>query len=62
MRVYLDHNATTPLRAEARTAMIAAMDLPGNPSWSMLRAVRPRLWLNARGCRWRGLWVVIRSM
>ena len=32
MRVYLDHNATTPLRAEARAAMIAAMDLPGNPS------------------------------
>ncbi|UOA31726.1 Cysteine desulfurase NifS [Sulfitobacter sp. DSM 110093] len=32
MRAYLDHNATTPLRAEARVAMIAAMDLPGNPS------------------------------
>ncbi|MEP3688130.1 MAG: aminotransferase class V-fold PLP-dependent enzyme [Sulfitobacter dubius] len=32
MRAYLDHNATTPLRAEARAAMIAAMDLPGNPS------------------------------
>ncbi|MDE4132199.1 cysteine desulfurase family protein [Phaeobacter sp. QD34_3] len=31
-RVYLDHNATTPLRAEAREAMIAAMDLCGNPS------------------------------
>tara|TARA_R110002051_G_scaffold291227_1_gene355161 strand:+ start:537 stop:1580 length:1044 start_codon:yes stop_codon:yes gene_type:complete len=31
-RVYLDHNATTPLRAEARAAMIAAMDLVGNPS------------------------------
>ena len=31
-RVYLDHNATTPLRAEARVAMIAAMDLVGNPS------------------------------
>ncbi|MEM9578350.1 MAG: aminotransferase class V-fold PLP-dependent enzyme [Pseudomonadota bacterium] len=31
-RVYLDHNATTPLRAEARDAMIAAMDLVGNPS------------------------------
>ncbi|WP_171129546.1 MULTISPECIES: cysteine desulfurase family protein [unclassified Ruegeria] len=31
-RVYLDHNATTPLRAEARTAMIAAMELCGNPS------------------------------
>ena len=31
-RVYLDHNATTPLRAEARAAMIAAMDIVGNPS------------------------------
>ncbi|QBY00407.1 cysteine desulfurase [Rhodophyticola sp. CCM32] len=31
-RVYLDHNATMPLRAEARDAMIAAMDLVGNPS------------------------------
>lgn len=32
MRVYLDHNATTPLREEARTAMLAAMDVVGNPS------------------------------
>ena len=31
-RVYLDHNATSPLRAEAREAMIAAMDIVGNPS------------------------------
>jgi len=31
-RVYLDHNATTPLRAAARDAMIAAMDVVGNPS------------------------------
>ena len=31
-RVYLDWNATTPLRPEARAAMIAAMDLGGNPS------------------------------
>ena len=31
-RVYLDWNATTPLRPEARAAMIAAMDLVGNPS------------------------------
>ena len=31
-RVYLDHNATTPLRAEARAAMHAAMDVIGNPS------------------------------
>ena len=31
-RVYLDHNATAPLRPEARAAMIAAMDAVGNPS------------------------------
>lgn len=31
MRVYLDHNATTPLRPEARAAMMAAMDA-ANPS------------------------------
>ena len=32
MRSYLDHNATTPLRAEARDAMMQAMDVVGNPS------------------------------
>ncbi|KIN65068.1 Cysteine desulfurase [Sulfitobacter noctilucicola] len=32
MRAYLDHNATTPLRAEARAAMHSAMDVAGNPS------------------------------
>lgn len=32
LRTYLDWNATTPLRAEARAAMIAAMDVVGNPS------------------------------
>ena len=31
-RTYLDWNATTPLRSEARAAMIAAMDVVGNPS------------------------------
>jgi cysteine desulfurase len=31
-RVYLDHNATAPLRLEARDAMIGAMDAIGNPS------------------------------
>lgn len=31
-RVYLDWNATTPLRPEARAAMAAAFDLCGNPS------------------------------
>ncbi|MBU6462548.1 MAG: cysteine desulfurase [Bradyrhizobium sp.] len=31
-RVYLDWNATAPLRSEARAAMAAALDLSGNPS------------------------------
>jgi cysteine desulfurase len=31
-RVYLDHNATAPIRPEAVAAMAEAMALPGNPS------------------------------
>ena len=31
-RIYLDWNATAPLRPQARAAMVAAMDLVGNPS------------------------------
>jgi cysteine desulfurase len=31
-RTYLDHNATTPLRAEARVAMVSALDLCGSAS------------------------------
>jgi cysteine desulfurase len=31
-RVYLDWNATSPLREEARAAVLAALDLVGNPS------------------------------
>jgi len=31
-RTYLDWNATAPLRPEAREAMVAALDLVGNPS------------------------------
>ncbi len=31
-RVYLDHNASSPLRPEAREAMLAAMETCGNPS------------------------------
>lgn len=31
-RAYLDHNATSPLRPEAREAMLAALDLGGNAS------------------------------
>lgn len=32
MRVYLDHNATAPLRPEAKAAMSEAMEIVGNPS------------------------------
>ena len=32
MRAYLDHNATSPARPEARAAAVAAMVLAGNPS------------------------------
>jgi cysteine desulfurase len=32
MRIYLDHNATSPLRQAARTAMHAALELHGNAS------------------------------
>ncbi|MGL4488845.1 MAG: aminotransferase class V-fold PLP-dependent enzyme, partial [Rhizobiaceae bacterium] len=32
MRVYLDHNATSPLRPVVKAAMMAAMDVHGNPS------------------------------
>ena len=32
MRIYLDHNSTTPLRNEAKQAMIDAMTVVGNPS------------------------------
>ena len=32
MRAYFDHNATAPIRPQARDAMIAAMDVLGNPS------------------------------
>ncbi len=32
MRAYLDYNATAPLRPQAREAVLAALDLIGNPS------------------------------
>jgi cysteine desulfurase len=32
MAVYLDHNATAPIRPEAREAAICALDIGGNPS------------------------------
>src|SRR6202142_1294326 len=44
-RVYLDWNATTPLRAEAREAMAAAWDLPGNPSSVHAEGRLARRWI-----------------
>ena len=31
-RIYLDWNATAPLRSEARAAALAAFEINGNPS------------------------------
>src|ERR1700729_217577 len=44
-RVYLDWNATTPLRPEAREAMAAAWDLPGNPSSVHAEGRQARRWI-----------------
>jgi len=44
-RVYLDWNATTPLRPEAREAMAAARDLPGNPSSVHAEGRQARRWI-----------------
>jgi cysteine desulfurase len=42
MRVYLDHNASAPLRPESREAMRAALDLVGNPSSAHREGARGR--------------------
>jgi len=44
-RVYLDWNATTPLRSEARTAMAAALELCGNPSSVHAEGREARKWI-----------------
>lgn len=51
MRAYLDHNATTPLGPGVRDAIVAALDVVGNPSsvHGFGRAAR-RLVEDARGC------------
>src|SRR6202451_498095 len=41
-RVYLDWNATTPLRHEARKAMAATWDMLGNPSSVHAEGRQPR--------------------
>ena len=42
MRVYLDHNASAPLRAEAREAMREVLDAAGNPSSAHREGARAR--------------------
>jgi len=44
-RVYFDWNATTPLRDEARRAMTAALDLPGNASSVHAEGRQARKWI-----------------
>jgi len=44
-RTYLDWNATAPLRREARAAMIAALDVVGNPSSPHAEGRRARAFL-----------------
>jgi cysteine desulfurase len=44
-RVYLDWNATTPLRAEARQTMSDALDLPGNASSVHSEGREARKWI-----------------
>ena len=44
-RVYLDWNATTPLREEARRAMLGALDLPGNASSVHAEGREARKWI-----------------
>ncbi len=46
-RVYLDWNATTPLRDEARRAMLGALDLPGNASSVHAEGREARRWIEA---------------
>jgi len=46
-RVYLDWNATTPLRPEAREAMTAAWDVSGNPSSVHAEGRQARKWVEA---------------
>ena len=44
-RVYLDWNATTPLRDEARRAITSALDLPGNASSVHAEGREARKWI-----------------
>ncbi len=53
-RVYLDWNATTPLRPEARAAMAAAWELNGNPSSVHAEGREARRWVEEARARVAG--------
>jgi len=42
VRIYLDHNASAPLRPEARAAVTGALDVAGNPSSAHREGTRAR--------------------
>src|SRR5262245_16902270 len=47
MRVYLDHNSTTPMRAEARERWLEVLEATGgNPSSPHLAGRRARAWID----------------
>jgi len=46
-RIYFDWNATTPLREEARRAIVNALDLPGNASSVHAEGREARKWIEA---------------
>lgn len=54
-RVYLDHNATAPLRPEARAAALTAMDLACNPSSIHAEGRRARALVEEARARVAGL-------
>ena len=47
--IYLDHNAITPVRPEARAAVLAALDAFGNPSSVIWRRII-RQYIAGAGC------------
>jgi cysteine desulfurase len=62
-RVYLDWNATSPLRAEARRAMSEALDLNGNASSVHAEGREARKWIEgARGAVARAVGALPRNL
>jgi cysteine sulfinate desulfinase/cysteine desulfurase-like protein len=54
-KVYLDYNATAPVRPEVKAAVNAAMDVLGNPSSVHAGGRPPARWWKPAAPRWRTL-------